>query len=772
MNSGRTLIRVCSFLGLAIMLAGSICIAQEKPDRPATIPVLVPERIKEQKPPPRERTPDTGAPESARQVTIDFDNVDIHVFIKYISELTGRNFVIDKAVRGNVSIISPTRITVEEAFQVFESVLEVQGYTAVPAGRVTKIVPVLAARSKGVATGLHPAAGTDGDTVVTQIIPLTYADPDEIKKLIAPLVSKTSVVAAYAPTGMLLVTDVLSNIKRLLRIIERLDVPATAQEITVLPLQHAVAGDVADTLATVFQQGATARSRKSRDRGTGSQARILADARTNSLIVMAGATETAKIQRLVGELDRVIPRNSGNNHVYYLQHAVAEDLAKMLVSLPAKEEQGQGKEGGAAISKNVQIVADKATNSLVITANAKDYLALEEVIRKLDIPRQMVYIEALLMEVNVEKDFQIGMELLGGFTWDDGERGAFWGTNSSDSSILSDIVEGELDDLSSGLSLGVVGDIITIGEESFPSIGAVLNAYKGDGDVHIISTPQILTTDNQEAVIKVGENVPYLTKEADGDQNYETYEYKDVGVTLKITPQINQEGTVRMEIFQEIIKLKSSDEYRPTTLTRSAETTVIVRNNSTVVIGGIIGDDNENVTEKVPYLGDIPLFGWLFKTKTNTRLRTNLFIFLTPHIVRNPVEIKHLSEQKKNEMEREYRVGSAEDPLASGPLDYFADDLLLAEQGFQELQQGDYAEAKKHLSRALALNPENPYALINMGVVYEAAGEMELAADMYERVLDLDPDGKAAAATNPEMVGRPLVEIARDNLETIRKQSP
>jgi general secretion pathway protein D len=290
------------------------------------------------------------------------------------------------------------------------------------------------------------------------------------------------------------------------------------------------------------------------------------------------------------------------------------------------------------LPKEVQIVADKATNSLVITAKKQDYLILEDIIKKLDIPRSMVYLEALIMEVNVDKDFRLGVEWLGmeDFTYHGRKGGFFSGSGGSDDYSSLKGLSSVPPSLPSGFSLGVIGEAITIGDIVFPNLGAILRAYQKDSDVNIISTPQILTTDNEEAEIKVGENVPYITKQetSSADIDYTTYEYKDVGVTLKITPQINQERFVRLKIFQEVIKLKKgTEEYRPTTLKRSAETTVIVKDKNTVVIGGIIGEATERGSYQVPCLGDIPGLGWFFRSISRSRNKTNLFIFITPHII-------------------------------------------------------------------------------------------------------------------------------------------
>jgi len=587
-----------------------------------------------------------------RYVTIDFDNVDIGLFIKFISELTGKNFIVDKAVKGKVTIISPTRISVKEAYRVFESVLEVHGFTAVPAGNIIKIVPAVQARSKNIETMLREEATDPEDRVVTQIIPLDYANPDELKKLFAPLISKSSVIASYTPTRMLIVTDVLSNINRLIRIVKKIDVAGIGEEISVIPLKHATAPDLSKSLAGIFKK--PVRRAKKGAPTAGPAITIVAEERTNSLIIMATEDDTIRIKELIVLLDKQIPRGEGNIHVYYLQNANAEDLSKVLMAIPTGEKKQVKKGKIPVISKEVQIVADKATNSLVITARKQDYLVLEDIIKKLDIPRRMVYLEALIMEVNVDKEFRLGVEWMGGedFKHSGTRKGIFF-AGSSGAGDYSNIKGLAASSLPSGFSLGVFGESIEIGGVAFPNLGAILQAYKKDSDVHIISTPQILTTDNEEAEIKVGENVPYLTKEATGEQTYQTYEYKDVGTTLKITPQINQERFVRLKIFQEVITLKSGvEEFRPTTLKRSAETTVIVKDKNSVVIGGIIGESTERGTYKVPCFGDIPVLGWLFRSISRSQNKTNLFVFLTPYIIENPIEAREIFKEKKGEMDR------------------------------------------------------------------------------------------------------------------------
>jgi general secretion pathway protein D len=571
-----------------------------------------------------------------RYVTIDFENVDINLFIKYISELTGKNFIIDKGVRGNVTIVSPTKISVDEAYKVFQSVLEVQGFATVPAGSIIKIVPAVAARSKSVETGFKEDTGEISDKIVTQLIPLVYADPEELKKLFTPLVSKNSVVIAYPSTNLLIVTDVLSNINRLMQIIKQIDVAENVSEITVIPIVNATATEVAQTLDSIFQGSSTRRSSATRTttrRRTPAKAQsddtgpalgevsIIADERTNSLVVIASAFDTQKVKSLVAILDKEIPKGTGNINVYYLQHANAEELTKVLKA---------------------------------------DYAVLEEVIMKLDIPRRMVYLEALIMEVDAEKDFAVGVEWIGGFTYGDDQGIVFGGSRGGDNTNIPTVGDPSLP---KGFTMGLINEFIEINGETFPSLSAILNAYKQDNDVHIISTPQILTTDNEEAEIKVGKNVPYITSQntTAANQDYTNYEYKDVGTVLKITPQINQENILRLSVYVEDKRLQNETAAlltnTPTTFTRTAQTTVIIQDNTTLVIGGIIGDDVQDSIYKVPLLGDIPGLGWLFKTKSQRVTRVNLYIFLTPRIIRNPTEAKAITKEKRDHAEYHHETG-------------------------------------------------------------------------------------------------------------------
>ena len=688
--------------------------------------------------------PDNG---SNRYVTIDFNDVDINLFIKYISELTGKNFIVDRTVKGKVTIISPTRISAEDAYLVFLSVLEVYGFTTVDSGSVTKIIPAVKARSANIETikkeqGLYPA-----DKIVTQLVTLTHSDPEEMKRLLAPLVSKTSVLIAHPDSGMLIITDYLSNITRLLEIIKAVDVPSVGEELEVIPLEYASAANIAQAVGQLFAQAATRRGQRPET------IKILPYERTNSLIIFASKANIQKVRELLADIDVDLPRGAGKIQVYYLQHASAEEMVKVLTSLPEAQSQAGG-EGAARrpeaplISKDVKIMADAETNSLIITAPRDEYLVLEDVIKKLDIPRRMVYIEALIMEVSVDKQFEIGVQWGGAGSFSDQTGRLYTGFSGSPTNPYSQLqgennLTGPDALLPSGFTLGLIKQGIQIGDVFFPNLGAVLKAFRNDSDVNIIATPQILTTDNKEAEIKVGQNVPYITSAntTAAQQDYTNYEYKDVATTLKILPQINQSDLVRLEIGVEVIKLRDQGDTSgtPTTLKRTANTTVVIHNQETVVIGGIIDQSMSSGEYKVPLLGDIPLLGWLFKTHSNFDEKTNLFIFITPHIVENPAELASVYYEKRDVMES-LQVGAENLPslrmgIALNPRHAVA----LVDIGLSKMQQKDYLRAGQYFEQAAKLDPNNVYALYNLGLVSEREGDYARAAEAYRKVLELRP---------------------------------
>ncbi|WP_417911663.1 type II secretion system secretin GspD [Candidatus Electronema sp. TJ] len=707
-----------------------------------------------------------------QNVQFNLPDFEITKFIQYISEVTGKNFIVDPAVRGKITIISPKQLSVEEAYRVFESVLEVHGFSTVPSGDVIKVVPAVQARSKSIPTLREGEQSQDDDKIVTRIIPLTHSNPEEMKRFITPLLSKTSVAIAHEQSGLLILTEALSNINRLLDIIKAVDVPSVGEELAIIPLKYASVDIVSKAIGPLFIQSAAPKG------GRPTTIKIIPYERTNSLIVFAPKPQIERIQQLLAQLDSEVTREGGNIHVYYLQHANAEEMVKVLTNLPTGKQgadaaasrsssmaKPKGTEeaaridtvGGMAIpsaqlSSDIKISADPETNALIITASQEEYLVLQDVIKKLDIPRRMVYLEALIMEISVDKQFKIGPEWggLGSIQDETGSLGA--GFTSGSFGLINGISKGTAG-MSSGATLGVLKKGVQIGGAYFPDLGAVVNAFQKDSDINIIATPQILTTDNKEASITVGENVPYITSKNSSStgstQDYTNYEYKDVGTTLKITPQINQANLLRLDIGVEVTRLKSeAGVATPTTYKRSATTTVVVHNQEIVVIGGMIGQDATSGDYKVPLLGDVPVLGWLFKTHENNKRRTNMFIFIAPRILDSSPELADLYYKKRDKME-EVKPGSGDVPeqlLKTGRDIEHA--YALMDRGFAKLQEKERDEAKKYFQQALQNAPENPYALVNMGAIHVEEGDRDKAAEVYQQALNLaarrEEDGKEA----------------------------
>lgn len=711
-----------------------------------------------------------------RFVTIDFNDVDINLFIKYISELTQKNFIVDREVKGKVTILSPTRISEADAYRVFESVLEVHGFAAIPSGSVIKIVPSAQARSKNIATMREGSDSSAEDKMVTQIVSLKHANAEEVKTMLTPLVSKNSVMIAHANSGILMITDYYSNISRLLEIIRSVDVPSDAEELAIISLQYASAESVSKSISQLF---VSANAQKGVRPDT---VKIIPFERTNALIIYGSKVSLQRVRDLVARLDVAVTRGEGNIRVIFLQHANAEEMVKVLMNIPA-DRAGSKTSGSSyassssspstsapsapAISKDVKLVADTATNSLIITGSREEYQVVEDVVKKLDIPRRMVYLEALIMEVRVDKNFNIGVQ------WATGGGdlvGGFSGNQAAPYDALNGMTTNP-GQLPAGFSLGVLKKGIQIGDVTFPNLGAVVNAYKSDSDINVIATPQILTTDNKKATIKVGENVPYITSKnttTGTQQDYTNYEYKDVATSLTITPQVNQAEVIRMEIGVEVIKLKdtSTTTSTPTTFTRTANTTVVIHNEETVVIGGMIGQDTTTGEYKVPFLGDIPVLGWLFKSHSTTGQKTNLYIFITPHIVENPAELAELYQKKRENIESVHKMPGDTADQFFRPASTPTQSMALADIGSAKLQKNDLVRAREYFMQALKIDPDNAVVLLNMGIVCEREGKKAEAESWYSKVLALVPpkDEKIGDRQGLE----PLKEIARENIKRLR----
>jgi general secretion pathway protein D len=621
-------------------------------------------------------------------ITMNFEDTDIQIVIKFISQLTRKNFIIDEKVRGKVTIISPEKITVQEAYSVFESILEVNGFALVPAGTATKIIPSSEAKQKALETviGKRDMRRKHADEFVTQVMRLDYTDADELAGLVRPLFSPDGHLVAYRPTNTLIMTDVKSNLSRILSIINELDVKGYHADLYVIPLEYASVATVTDHLNAILEKTAatgvkrpvrrTARTGKTPTpataAGVSSSAKILADERTNSLIVVATRNDYKIIIRLVEKLDVEAPEGKGRVNIYYLQHVVADeivaDLKEFITGIQPGQRTGQAVARAVPTQTDIKIVANKATNSLIINANPEDYEQIKSVLQKLDIPRSQVLIEALIMEVRGTDTLNLGVEwqAFGGEVGTDNsiDKLGFGGSLTNQGNlvnVIGAINEREIPaSLGGGFNLGVFGNFIEVDGLEFPSISALVTAVATRTDTNVLATPQILTTDNEEAEIKVGENRPFLTQSRTGEQGvndvFQSFDFRDVGLTLKVTPHISQNRVVRLELFQEITRVdevatEATGATAPVTNKRSADTTVVVQDGHTIVIAGLIQDAVTDTSTKVPCLGDLPVLGYLFKSKSNSNDKTNLMIFLTPHIIANPIEAAELSERKHSEFE-------------------------------------------------------------------------------------------------------------------------
>ena len=611
------------------------------------------------------------------RISIDFHDADIRAVIKFISELTGKNFVVDSKVKGKVTVISPTKITIEEAYRMFESILEVEGYTTVPAGKAIKIIPAREAKEKGI-QAVSPREGMlYGDRIITRIIHLRFIDAESLLSVIKPLVSKESSLVSYAYTNDIILTDVASNIKKILTIVKELDVEGFQEEISVLALEHADAKTLAAELKTIFEEKARAptptpvrrpRAAPSTTPAAGKRIiRIIPDERTNSIVLVANADDTVAIRRVIHDLDVPAPKGKGKINVYYLRNADAEEMAKVLTEIASKAKPTKEPTKGVELAGEVIITPDKSTNSLVITASPQDYEVLREVIERLDIRRLQVFVEGLIMEVRMDKMREIGMEWQ--FTdveWDksfrDAKTKAFGGTS------FGDINKARTSPFDlTGLIIGAADGTITFGGDTFLNIAALVRALQTDSDFNILATPHLLTMDNQEAEIVVAQNVPFKVRSTATASGFpvEEIERKDVGLTLRVTPQISEGDFVRLEIYQEISNVSATQIEGATDLVtnkRSTKTTVVVKDHQPVVLSGLIQDSVDDSVQKVPWLGDIPLMGNLFKVAKHSGGKNNLLIVISPHIIRSAEDLKGFLQEKKEEIqkfqqEREARKG-------------------------------------------------------------------------------------------------------------------
>ncbi len=615
------------------------------------------------------------------EMLFNFDNANIRAVIRTMAELTGKNFLIDPRVQGKVTIVSASPVTVFAAYQIFLSALKAQGFTAVTGpGNVVKILPQANARQAAPVSARWPSGG---DQLVTQVIPIDEGVATQIVPLLRPLMSSTGVVSVYTPTNTLILTDYADNVRRLIQIIDSIEAGIRAP-IAVIPLRYASAVDTANLLVRLDE--AQLPGTTGVPTGSYSPVFIVPDTRNNSLLVRtASARKLRFIEALVRKLDTK-GSSGGTTHVVYLRNARASKLAKILRGLLEGEAKGasslpvspilpvslpgQPAPTKAVSSKAIKaslVQADPSINALIINAPDAVYDNLRAVIAKLDIRRAQVFVQALITEVTTNDEAELGIQWAGAAPAGGGAVGAITNFPVTGSGIVSTATTPSNLANEAGLALGYISGSVTLSNgQSVVGLSALARALQSVSGVNVLSTPDLLTLDNTEAKIMVGQNVPFVTGSystggtlgSAAVNPFQTVERKNVGLTLKIKPQITAGNNIKMQIYEDVSSIAPNISGAIDLITnrRELKTTVIVANGRTIVLGGLIDDDVENTWQGVPLLDRIPLLGNLFRYRQRVKKKTDLMIFLKPVIVRNSQESEGFTASRYAFMQAEERA--------------------------------------------------------------------------------------------------------------------
>ena len=628
-------------------------------------------------------------------MNFNLDEAELPDLVKAISNITGKRFIYGGKLRQiKATVYSPEKVTAGEAYGAFLSILQTNGMTVIPQGRFLKII-----ETPGIVQDATPLYGPaspvpEEDRYVTRLYRLAHIDANETATVLTKFKSKDGDITAYQPGNLLIMTDTAVNIHRMMRIIEEIDLGGAGEQLWVEPIHYTLASELATKLIDVLDlkgkgpQGAKTAGGSAG--GTIGGTRIVADDRGNALIIVANEPDYLRLLELIKRLD-VKQSGEGELHVLPLQHAVCKDLSQTLNTLLGTSQLGGARPGatpgatgrapgavGAGFDEvfegRIRITCDDATNSLVTTLSLRDYAHLHMVVDKLDHPRRQVYIEAVIMDVSIQRENDWGIAYHGAapLTIANGQ-GLFWGGNNPAVSMSS--IPQNLDALAVGLrgpdiatSTNLLGTGISI-----PALGVVLDALAKDSDTNIIATPHLLATDNTKAEISIGQNIPLQTNVGSGlaalagsagaagglgglgglgllGGGYSA-QRQDVGTKIDVIPHVNDSDQVRLELTEEI-----SDPGAPLGALgaipinkRTANTTLVVRDQQTVVIGGLVHDSVTTSETKVPILGDIPLLGMLFKQSTKTKTKQNLLLVLTPYVIRDQDDLRAIFERKMQE---------------------------------------------------------------------------------------------------------------------------
>ena len=632
------------------------------------------------------------AKKSPEPVTLNFINAEIDAVAKTLATLSGHNVVVDPRVKGTITLTSNVPVAPSQALRLFAAQLRTQSFALVESAGLYLVVPEADAKlqSGGVSAGAVPASNGQ---IVTQIFQLNHESANNLVPILRPLISPNNTLNVNPGTNALVITDYADNLQRLARIIAALDV-ANATGVEVIPLKNALATDLVPILQRLLDSGAASGAAPAAGQTDASfKTTVMAEPRSNSLILRAANTARMTLARsLIAQLDQPTDKGpnaaSGNIHVVYLKNADSTKLAATLRAAISAQGNAAGGAtttvasgmtntnntannaagGGANASFNSaggqpstggQIQADPSTNSLIITAPEPQYRQLRAVIDKLDARRAQVFVESLIAEVSAEKAAEFGVQWQGPLGGKGDTNIGLLGTNFrvGGANLISLAAQGASGTVapSSGLNIGVAHN-----NNGTYVLGFLARFLQTTGDGNVLSTPNLLTLDNEEAKIVIGQNVPFVTGQYTNNNNaagsvnpFQTIERKDVGLTLRVKPQISENGTVKLQIYQEVSRLDPASINSATGLItnkRSIESSVLVEDGGIVVLGGLLQDDFGNSQERVPGLGDVPLFGNLFRADSRSRKKTNLMVFLRPVVVRDGASTENLSLSRYEQM--------------------------------------------------------------------------------------------------------------------------
>ncbi len=609
----------------------------------------------------------TTASWAQQSITPNYKDADIRQIVEAVGAVTNKNFIIDPRVTGKVTLLSSTPMSPDAFYEAFLSILEVHGYAAIPSGDIIKILPNATARQYAGPVGTD---GFGGDDIVTQVIQVNNIAAAQLVPILRPLVPQYGHLVAHAASNMLVISDRAANVSRMITIIRRID-QASDEDIEVVPLTNASAAELVRILTTLTQTP--------RADGIPVTTSLVADARTNSILIGGDKTDRIRLRALIAHLDTPL-EDGGDTQVRYLNYADAEELATKLQQHFTEQQSGAAGQAGAAAGgagiDSVSVWADTQTNAIIVNAPPKMMRSLMQIVDKLDIRRKQVLVEAIIVEVLADKTNELGV------TWavtDAAGNNPIATTNFP--SFGSGVVQlagaaGSGGDVTVDPT-SLIGEGITLGvgriNEDGVSFAGILRALQGNADTNIISTPSIVTTDNEEATLNVGQEVPFVTGSfsntgggVGGAVNpFQTIQREQIGVKLAITPQINEGGSMVLTISQEISSIAQSAAGAVDLITneRIVETTVIVDDGAILVLGGLIEDQLRESDQRVPILGSIPVLGSLFRTQTTDKVKTNLMVFIRPKILRDASETAIETNAKYNMIREVLRGRQGEDVL-------------------------------------------------------------------------------------------------------------